>query len=131
MIAHLPGRAPLPISSEPVTPISDVVPWGTPYTPGDPHPTRPYPREGNYTLRGKVLGKAEIHIKENGERTAVETVTVEYTNYSDDGIRVLNGTESVTRRRPSPFDTELDWRSDLCRAAARPAPSSPARTASR
>lgn len=66
MIAHLPGREPLPITSEPVTPISDVVPWGTPYTPGDPHPTRPYPREGN----SRCAGRCSAERRSTSRRTA-------------------------------------------------------------
>jgi hypothetical protein len=113
MIARLTDRAPLPLRPAPAPEAPDEVPWGTPYEPGTPTPVRPYPPAGTYTLQGEVHGEATVEIEWNAEGTAVSTVTAAYTDYSDDGSYVLNGTESVTRRTPGQFVTELDWASDL------------------
>jgi hypothetical protein len=113
MVARLTSRDPLPVRDEPIAPVSDEVPWGTPYEPGTPIPVRPYPPAGTYTLQGRVFGEAEVEITWNAENTAISTVAASYTDFSDDGYHVLNGTESVTRRTPSTFVSELDWYSDL------------------
>jgi hypothetical protein len=116
MIARLTSRDPLPVRDEPIPPAPDEVPWGTPYEPGTPTPVRPYPPAGTYTLHGRVFGEAEVEITWNAENTTVSTVSVSYSDYSDDGYHVLNGSESVTRRNPSPFVSDLDWHSDLQQA---------------
>jgi hypothetical protein len=113
MIARLTSRDPLPVADEPIAPVPDDVPWGTPYEPGTPIPVRAHPPAGSYTLEGEVFGEAEVEITWNPDNTAISTVSVSYANYSDDGYHVLDGTESVTRRTPSTFVSELDWHSDL------------------
>lgn len=113
MIAELTSRNPLPLPDGPVAPVPDEVPWGTPYEPGTPTPVRPYPPAGTYTMAGDASGEAEVEIVWNDENTTVSTVSVSYTDYSDDGFHVLDGTESVTRRNPSMLVSELDWHSDL------------------
>nr|BFE32976.1 hypothetical protein GCM10010200_052270 [Actinomadura rugatobispora] len=111
MIARLTSRTPL--RPKPVAPISDTVPWGTPYVPGSPTPARPYPPQGTYTLKGKKSGSAKVTITENAGRTIISTVAVSYTNYSDDGARILNGTEKVGVQNPTPTLNKVDWYSDL------------------
>ncbi len=111
MIARFTSRKPQPART--VAPISDTVPWGTPYVPGSPIPTRPYPPAGSYTLAGAKTGSAAITITENAAKTAIDTVAVRYTNFSDDGLRTLNGTEKVTAAAPSITVSKLDWYSDL------------------
>ncbi|MER6810266.1 hypothetical protein ABT299_13405 [Spirillospora sp. NPDC000708] len=111
MIARLTSRQPL--RPRHTAPISDTVPWGTPYTPGSPAPNRPYPPQGIYTLRGKASGSAKITITENPARTAVSAVAASYSRYSDDGIHIINGTESVAATDSSPTINTLDWFSDL------------------
>lgn len=111
MIAHFTSRKPIPARK--VAPISDVVPWGTPYVAGSPIPTRSFPPTGTYTLRGKSSGSAKVQITDNATNTGVMTVAVRYTDYSDDGAYILNGTESVTGATPDPLTTKIDWMSDL------------------
>ncbi|MEH0421270.1 hypothetical protein [Streptomyces sp. B21-083] len=111
MIARLVDRKPLHMP--PVKPISDTVPWGTPYVPGSVIPQRPYPTQGDYTLVGKKSGSAKVNITWDAAKTGVQTVSVKYTNFSDDGKGVINGSESVTRTSTSPTLTTLDWSSDL------------------
>jgi hypothetical protein len=111
VIARLISRAPLQIPAP--APISDEVPWGTPYVPGAPSPERALLPEGTYTLRGKVSGQAQVTIGHNSSHTAIATVSVIYDNYADVAGYVLNGTETVTGRTPAPTVAELDWFSDL------------------
>jgi hypothetical protein len=111
MLADLTARKPL--TPQRAAPISDTVPWGTPYVAGSPAPERAYPPQGDYTLPGKISGTAKIKIAENAARTTISTVAVTYTNYSDDGYHVLNGTESTTTTNPSPTLNKVDWHSDL------------------
>ncbi|WP_460060629.1 TolB-like translocation protein [Streptomyces sp. YKOK-I1] len=113
MIARLVDRE--PVHRRPVQPVSDTVPWGTPYVPGAPVPVRPYPPQGTYTLRGKASGSARVDIVWDDAKTTVKTVSVRYTHYSDDGKGFLAGSESVTRTSTSPTLTSLDWYSDLTR----------------
>ncbi|MEV5828652.1 hypothetical protein AB0L25_24135 [Spirillospora sp. NPDC052242] len=110
MIARLTDRD--PVRPRRVAPISDTVPWGTPYEPGDPSPTRPHPRAGTYTVDGAASGTATVKITANAAGAA-ETVEVAYTNYSDDGHHVLNGTEKVTGTSSGLTTTKVDWHSDL------------------
>ncbi|GAB2989961.1 hypothetical protein GCM10023080_064810 [Streptomyces pseudoechinosporeus] len=111
MIADLTSRKPAPARH--VTTIPDRMAWGTPYVPGSPIPVRPHPPQGTYTLHGKRSGSATVKITENADRTAVKTVEVRYTRYSDDGIHTLNGTESVTTQNPTLTTNKVDWYSDL------------------
>jgi hypothetical protein len=94
ILARLTSRTPLPVTT--VAPISDEVPWGTPYSPGDAIPVRPHLPAGTYTLEGKVFGSAEVVITENGDQTQIASIEVTYTNYSDDGINIVNGSHSRT-----------------------------------
>ncbi|MFJ9704532.1 hypothetical protein [Streptomyces sp. NPDC101234] len=115
MIAHLVDRE--PVRRRPVEPVSDRVPWGTPYVPGTAAPQRPYPPQGSYTLRGKASGSARVDILWDDAKTAVKTVSVRYTRCSEDGSTFLDGSESVTRTGASPTLTTLDWYSDLVKTA--------------
>lgn len=111
MIARLVDRKPVRLHA--VKPVSDTVPWGTPYVPGSATPQRPYPAQGAYTLRGKASGSAQVNIVWDDAKTAVKTVSVRYKHFSDDGRTYLNGSESVTRTSTSTTLTSLDWDSDL------------------
>lgn len=113
MIARLTSRTPVPVADQPIAPAPDEVPWGTPYEPGAPNPVRPYPPAGTYTLAGQVSGEAQVEITWNEQNTAISTVSASYASFSDDGHHILDGTETVTRRTPSTYVTELDWYSDL------------------
>jgi hypothetical protein len=111
MIAHLTSRTP---QSDPaIAPVSDTVPWGTVIDPGVPNPLRYHVPAGNYTLKGKVIGSASVHISENTNKTAISAVSVSYTNYSDDGIHIINGTESVSGHANGLTGQVLQWDSNL------------------
>jgi hypothetical protein len=79
-----------------VKPISDVVPWGTPYSPGDPVPARAHLPVGTYVLDGTRSGSASAQIGVDNTTGSVDSVSVTYSNFSDDGFHVINGTESVS-----------------------------------
>jgi Tol biopolymer transport system component len=111
MIAHLGSRMPLAIP--PAKPLPDSVPWGTPYVPGGPMPARASILAGDYVLRGKISGIAQVRITEAAQHSDIAGVAVQYTNYSDDGAHIINGGESVTQTYPDVFTVALDWHSNL------------------
>jgi hypothetical protein len=111
MIAQLTSRSPLP--ARPTPPVVDVGSWATPYVPGTPEPLRPALPTGTYILRGKVSGTATIDL--TTEHDEVTSVAVRYDDYSDDRVRLFNGSESVARDAAQsgwPPDT-LVWRSNI------------------
>jgi hypothetical protein len=111
MIARLTSRT--PTASPVVAPISDVVPWGTPFDPAAPGLVRAHLPAGTYTLRGKVFGTARFTVTENAARSAVASVSASYTNYSDDGVHVINGTESAAGSTSALTLLTVDWHSNL------------------
>jgi hypothetical protein len=111
MIAHLTSRKPLSIT--PPAPISDNVPWGTPYVPGTPLPKYSSLPEGTYTLHGRVSGSARVTITDTADHRAIKTVSVVYKDYSDERGNIINGTEEVTQSPSKPTMSVLDWHSNL------------------
>ncbi|KAL0262313.1 hypothetical protein SLS55_003756 [Diplodia seriata] len=111
MLARLTAREARPRPE--VVEASDVVPWGTPYVPGERPPAREYPGAGTYTLVGKAAGEAEVVLGENADGTALANVVVTYRGFSDDGLTFLDGRENVTTANPSPTLEVVDWYSDL------------------
>ena len=103
MMATLMSRKPVP--REPVAPVSDVVPWGTPYVPGGYLPSAMAIPAGNYTLDGKVCGCA--HVTLDGT-----TVAVAYDNFSDDGLNIIHGAEKVTVTSTGSLQ-HVDWYSNM------------------
>ncbi|KJK62223.1 hypothetical protein P875_00095542 [Aspergillus parasiticus SU-1] len=112
MLAHLTSREPLDL--EPVAPVSDEVPWGVPYVPESALPDRPFPAEGNYTLKGEVSGSASVSIiHDKTIPAAIKTIAVTYRNYSDDGLHFIAGSERFTNTVASMTINKVDWFSDL------------------
>ncbi|RSH95589.1 hypothetical protein EHS25_000681 [Saitozyma podzolica] len=111
MLATLTNRK--PIFSPQAAEASDVVPWGTPYTPGMTLPSSSPLPAGNYTLHGKSSGYASVQLIENAAKTGLSTVVANYYNYSDDGRNVLNGYENVTAGALTTTTEKLDWYSNL------------------
>jgi hypothetical protein len=106
MIAKLVSRRPQPLPTGPVQTVSDTVPWGIAYQVGSPLPSRTHIPAGTYTLNGKVFGSATVVVTENSALTSVASVSVTFTNFSDDGINIINGTESGTH-------TPTAWHANL------------------
>jgi hypothetical protein len=114
MVATFTTRKPVTIT-RPTAVAPDTVPWGTPVTTERPTPIRPAIPTGTYVLKGKVFGQATVTITDTSLKNAIATVAVKYSNYSDDGYYVLNGTEKTTKT----FDpnnatvAKVDWYSNL------------------
>ncbi|KFA78769.1 hypothetical protein S40288_08932 [Stachybotrys chartarum IBT 40288] len=111
MVANLAGREPKVMPT--VDPVSDIVPWGTPYVPGSAAPVLPRPAEGAYTLKGTRGGFANVTITDNADVNTIKSIAVEYTDYSDDGLTLLNGYENFTRTNPAITIESVVWFSDL------------------
>lgn len=105
-------RPPAYVSKRP-----DMIPWGIPYGPGASPPTTPRIPAGVYTLTGKESGSAEVNIR---WLTAPQfgDISVVYTNYSDDGLSFLDGSENVTVTQPSPVLSTYEWYSDITQSGA-------------
>ncbi|KAM5343423.1 hypothetical protein ACJ41O_011960 [Fusarium nematophilum] len=110
ILATLTTRKPLKLPA--VKPISDKVPWGVAYSPGDAAPDRPAPSAGNYTLKGLSQGYADVEIV-SGPSGSISEVAVVYHEYSDDGSTFLNGLERVRALGLSLTLTRIDWYSKL------------------
>lgn len=110
MIAHLPSRAPLRVKQG-VAAQTITVPWGTPYKPGEPMPQR-YPEApaGKFTMKGKVAGSAEVEIQRDD--AGISYVAARYSGYSDDGLRVIDGTESA-KRNGKGYSARIVWHCDV------------------
>ncbi|WYZ35202.1 hypothetical protein EsH8_I_001478 [Colletotrichum jinshuiense] len=111
MLAHLTSRKPLVLP--PVQPLSDTIPWATPYTPGSQVSARPFPTSGNFTLKGKFGGWANVVITPNSKGDLPGMVAVEYHDFSDDGVNVLRGAEKIAGMNPHPTLEQITWFSDL------------------
>lgn len=111
MIAHLTSRA--PIKPLRIVPMGDTIPWAVPYVAGAPVPSRQYPKEGNYTLKGRASGYVSVSLLENASKTNPHTVSVSYYAFSNDGRSVLHGTQSVTEDIEHMTLDKLEWYSNL------------------
>jgi hypothetical protein len=109
MLARLTSRRPVKILH--VEPLPDKVPWGVPYHLGDQFPVRPLLPEGAYTLRGKMTGSARVQIQQKLGYANNSAIFVTYDHYSDDGVHIINGSESVEGLNPA--GTRVLWHSNL------------------
>ncbi|KAF7557428.1 hypothetical protein G7Z17_g691 [Cylindrodendrum hubeiense] len=120
MVANLTSRSPQPPPV--VAPIPDVIPWAQLYEPGQEIPTSASIPAGNFTLAGTERGFAEVFLIQDDVTSEIVTVSVNYTNYSDDGLSFLNGYESVTAvPKPSGSSSSLSvllWSSDIVQTGA-------------
>jgi hypothetical protein len=88
MKAQLTSRKPMPMRKVAARPIK--VDWAVPLKPGDPLAGRGAGvPPGKYVLYGKVGGRADVEIGRG-------SISVRYTNFTDDGGHIINGTESAT-----------------------------------
>ncbi|KAH7353805.1 saponin hydrolase precursor [Plectosphaerella cucumerina] len=110
MLANLTSREPQPRRT--VDPVPDSVPWGIPYTPGKKLPDLLSIAAGNYTLKGRSSGWANVTIT-NDARDLPESVAVIYHEFSDDGRNFLRGREYVKVSYPTPMLAKVVWFSDL------------------
>ncbi|SCO16648.1 uncharacterized protein FFE2_13579 [Fusarium fujikuroi] len=110
ILATLTTREPLDLP--PVDPVSDEVPWGVEYSPGEIDPQRSEPTPGNYTLMGLSCGYADVEIV-RGDYASINEISVVYHHFSDDGSKFLSGSETVRATFPSLTLSHVDWYSDL------------------
>ncbi|KAF5532500.1 saponin hydrolase precursor [Fusarium napiforme] len=110
VVATLTSREPLDLPA--VDPISDEVPWGVKYSPGDIDPQRPEPTPGNYTLMGLSCGYADVEIVGRDD-ASISGINVVYHHFSDDGTTFLSGSETVRATFPSLTLSHVDWYSNL------------------
>ena len=111
LIAHLTARS--PIEPAPVKEQPDTIPWAVPYVAGKPSPARVYPREGDYILQGLAHGFANVRLTEDESKARLETVQVEYHNFSDDGIGQFWGSQKAKESVQDITIDHLDWSSNV------------------
>ncbi|KAH6693885.1 hypothetical protein F5X68DRAFT_129195 [Plectosphaerella plurivora] len=111
MMAKLTSREPLDLP--PVEEASDEVPWGVPYVPGSQEVGRAPVPAGDFVLKGSKSGFAEVSLLAQADPSTVDQVIVVYNNYSDDGLRFINGWENVTEISLSPVVSLTHWYSDI------------------
>lgn len=110
MIARLTSRK--PVAPRKIVSRTINVPWGTAYRAGDAMPKRyPYAPAGKFVLDGRKSGSAQVEIrKPDGEH--VTYVSAKYSHYSDDGITVIDGSES-SELTGQGQKVRVIWHSDL------------------
>lgn len=94
MMAELLDREPQQQQQPP--PFQNDIPWAVRYQPGSALPTRPSLPAGSYTLNGRTSGHARVTIAESADRRGIARIDVTYTNFSDDDLNTVDGTESAT-----------------------------------
>ena len=113
MLARLSSRT--PTNPAPVFVVPDMIPWAMSFGLGDTPPALHFVSGGSYTLHGRAGGFANVTLVNDELLGIPKTVSVDYTEYSDDGRHYINGYESVTLTVPkeSPWSNHLDWVSDI------------------
>ncbi|KAF3017040.1 hypothetical protein E8E14_001624 [Neopestalotiopsis sp. 37M] len=112
MIANLISRDPLPIRE--IDPIADDIPWAIPYSPGMSLPGNQISTQsGIYSLKGAKSGEAQVAYNSGDNGTALPSIAVKYTSYSDDGLSTLEGFENATLRTSSGTLVLVDWFSNI------------------
>ncbi|KAF1964004.1 hypothetical protein BU23DRAFT_494309 [Bimuria novae-zelandiae CBS 107.79] len=111
VVATLTSRKPRPPPKVEI--LSDIVPWGEPYVPGTAPAAGPELPAGNYTLKGQFSGFAKVELLHDPQTSLLDTVSVAYFGFSDDGKAFLNGTERVKSRTINLSKFNIDWHSDL------------------
>lgn len=114
MLARRTGRE--PTEPAPVYDAGDEIPWATPFPPGSTVPDQFTVEPGEYTLRGRASGIAEVSYEADPNTVSgLGRASVNYTDFSDDGEHFLDGHEDVTVRilLPNFWTNQVDWVSDI------------------
>ena len=96
--------------------VPEVIPWAVPFPPGATAPAQSALVPGDYTMRGRVSGVANVTLGAgSGPVGGVGSVAVSYTNYSDQAGFVLNGYERVSVKilLPNVWENLITWSSDI------------------
>ena len=100
-------------SRKPTKPLEPVIPdmkWATDLK-DFKWTTTTYPKQG--ILKGKISGHAEISTLKPAQGSSDEPRRViKYLDFSDDGVYILNGTESSTLRAGG-YDKPVIWNTDI------------------
>ncbi|KAH6984029.1 hypothetical protein EDB80DRAFT_823617 [Ilyonectria destructans] len=113
MVAKLTSRRP---KKQPAAfKMPDTIPWATPFPPGTPTPRNAPLEAGNFVLKGKLSGVADVSLIPGAGISGIRTVAITYHKYSDDGHHILNGHENATLTldASNPWLNIVDWYSDL------------------
>lgn len=105
-----------PTEPAPVYDAGDKIPWATPFPPGSTVPDQFTVAPGEYTLRGRASGFAEVsYTADPNTVSGLGRASVNYTDFSDDGKHFLDGHEGVTVKiqLPNFWTNEVDWVSDI------------------
>jgi hypothetical protein len=114
MLARLTSRK--PAKPAPVFDVPEHIPWATPFPPGSQLPARYQLLPGNYTIRGRISGAADVVLGEDPTAAGrIGSVSVTYANYSDERGYVVNGHEQVSLEilLPDVWNNLVHWYSDL------------------
>jgi hypothetical protein len=77
-----------------------------------------------FKLKDRVSGSANVEIRESENKRGPAFIWATYTDFSDDGAQIINGTKSVTSKAGIMGD--FVWPAQLSLAVANPAPKLPA-----
>jgi hypothetical protein len=114
MLARLTSRKPAKPAN--VFDVPEHIPWATPFPPGSQLPARYQLLPGNYTIRGRISGAADVVLGEDPTAAGrIGSVSVTYANYSDERGYVVNGHEQVSLEilLPDVWNNLVHWYSDL------------------
>ncbi|KAI7783058.1 hypothetical protein LA080_012511 [Diaporthe eres] len=105
-----------PTEPAPVYDAGDEIPWATPFPPGSTVPDQFTVAPGEYTVRGRVSGSADVSYAADPDTVSgLGRASVNYTDFSDDGEYILDGHEDVTVKilLPNFWTNQVDWVSDI------------------
>lgn len=105
-----------PTEPAPVYDAGDEIPWATPFPPGSTVPDQFTVAPGEYTVRGRVSGFADVSYAADPDTVSgLGRASVNYTDFSDDGEYILDGHEDVTVKilLPNFWTNQVDWVSDI------------------
>ena len=111
MVAHLVDRKPVPRKR--VAGVPDIIPGAVKYRPGASMPSRSWPPPGKYVLKGRTSGHADVDLSSLQDSTSIDAVAVTFTDFSEDGLRIVSGSQNISR---VPGGLTLDrtvWHSDI------------------
>jgi len=101
VVYELTSRQPIPPEDRIPAVSTPEVPWAVSITDVKSAPTV---APGVYVVRGRVFGEARVDLSAVGTAIAVE-----YDNYSDDGLQVLNGSEALALESQSvPYTADIE-----------------------
>ncbi|KAM0230273.1 hypothetical protein ACHAP5_011415 [Fusarium lateritium] len=104
-----------PSKPAPVFKAPDFIPWAKPFPAGSKAPAQYTIPAGNYTLQGQLSGFANVSFIEDADSDVIRTISVSYSNYSDQEGYVIDGSEKVTKWKllPNIWLDRVEWFSNI------------------